>query len=88
MLATVWTPFTSLKAALYSGLVLSMTGLAVFLATLRVFIVTPPDASFSRGPYRIFRNPLYVAATMVFLSICVVTMNPLLFVWLLFPCIA
>lgn len=82
MLITVWTPFTALRAPLYGGLLLYGVGLAGFYASILVFARTPSDQPLSRGVYRFSRNPMYVSASLVFLGICCVTANPLLFVWL------
>ena len=87
MIATVWTPFTTLKPALYAGLALYAAGAALYCATLRVFVTTPFDRPFSSGPFRMSRNPFYVGATLIFLGICVVTMNLLLLAWLVIMCV-
>jgi protein-S-isoprenylcysteine O-methyltransferase Ste14 len=86
MIATVWTPFTTLKPVLYPGLALYLMGAVLFFTTLRVFVATPLDRLFSAGPYRISRNPFYVAVTLMFLGICVATMNLILLAWLLMMC--
>jgi len=75
MLATVWTPFTPILPLLYVGLLFYVVGMALFAASLKVIIQTPHDQPFSAGPYRFSRNPLYVAATIVFAGICIATAN-------------
>lgn len=87
MIATIWTPFAALKPALYAGLAIYGAGAALYFATLCVFVTTHPDRLFSTGPYRILRNPFYVAAPLAFLGICVATMNLLLFAWLVIMCV-
>jgi len=82
MLATVWTPFTSILPFLCIGLLIYMFGIALFFLTLKVIIETPRGELFSSGPYRISRNPLYVAATAVYLGICIATANIILFLYL------
>lgn len=79
MIATVWTPFTSITPLFYGGLTVYSIGVASFIATIRVIAATPPDKPFSDGVYRISRNPLYVSATLIFFGICLVTVNLVLF---------
>lgn len=79
MLATVWTPFTAALPLLYLGLLLYFSGMALFVLSLKTIIETPHDQPFNSGPYRISRNPLYVAATMIFTGICAATANIVLF---------
>ena len=52
--------------------------MALFASTLRVIVQTPSDQPFSAGPYCFSRNPLYVAATIVYVGICLATANPVL----------
>jgi protein-S-isoprenylcysteine O-methyltransferase Ste14 len=75
MIATVWVPFTSLLPLLYLGLLVSILGMALCAASLKIIIKTPPDELFTAGPYRFSRNPLYVSATAVFIGICLATAN-------------
>jgi protein-S-isoprenylcysteine O-methyltransferase Ste14 len=73
MLATVWTPFTAMLPLVYLGVSLYIIGMALFAASLKVIIQTPHNERFSSGSYRFSRNPLYVAATIVFIGICLST---------------
>jgi protein-S-isoprenylcysteine O-methyltransferase Ste14 len=78
MLTTVWTPFTAVLPLLWLGLSFYVIGKALFAASLNAIIQTPHDQVFSSGPYRLSRNPLYVAATIVLVGICLATANPVL----------
>ncbi len=82
MLATVWTPFTTILPLLCLGLLLYFTGMTFFAASLKAIIETPADQPFSSGPYRISRNPLYTAATIAFTGICLATANLVLVCYL------
>lgn len=73
LIATIWTPFTDSLPLLISGMALYIPGIILFEVTLRTIIKTPQNEPFSAGPYRISRNPLYVAATLVFAGICAVS---------------
>ena len=75
MLATVWTPFTAKLPLLVIGVALYLLGMTLFAVSLKILIKTPPDEPFSVGPYRFSRNPLYLAATIVFMGICIATAN-------------
>jgi protein-S-isoprenylcysteine O-methyltransferase Ste14 len=78
MFATVWVPFTAVLPLLFIGLLLYVIGMVLFAATLKVIKQTPSDQPFSTGPYRFSRNTLYVAATLVFVGICLATANHVL----------
>jgi protein-S-isoprenylcysteine O-methyltransferase Ste14 len=82
MLATVWTPFTAKLPLLCIGVALYLLGMALFTVSLNIVIQTPPDEPFSIGPYRFSRNPQYVAATIVFMGICMATANIVLAVYM------
>jgi len=75
MVATLWIPFTPMLSLLCLGLTLYAAGMTLFAMSLKVIIRTPPNELFSSGPYRFSRNPLYVAATIVFMGICLATAN-------------
>jgi len=83
MIATIWTVFTSLKPLLYIGLAFYIIGLTPYILTIRIFVKTPIDRQFSGGPFRVSRNPMYVSATLMFLGICIMTTNTVLFVILI-----
>ncbi len=82
MVATVWTPFTSITPLLCAGLALYCASMALLIVTIYCFATASGDVLIQEGPYRISRNPLYVSATLIFLSICLVTANVLLLAWL------
>jgi protein-S-isoprenylcysteine O-methyltransferase Ste14 len=82
MIATVWTPFVDRPLMVGIGISFYIIGMVLFAASLRVIVQTPQDKPFSSGPYRFSRNPLYVAATMVFMGICLSTSNGILFLYL------
>jgi protein-S-isoprenylcysteine O-methyltransferase Ste14 len=78
MIATAWTPFTTMLPLLCLGIVLYIIGMASFAVSLKVILETPQDEPFRSGPYRFTRNPLYVSATIVFIGICLATANIML----------
>ena len=82
MAATVWTPFTPSLLLLSFGASFYLVGMVLFVISLKAIIQTPHNALFSAGPYRFSRNPLYVAATIVFFGICLVTANFVFFGYL------
>jgi len=82
MIATVWTSFTTVLPLLYFGIILYVFGMASFAMSLKTILETPYDEPFRTGPYRYTRNPLYVAATIVFVGICFATANIVLAVYL------
>jgi protein-S-isoprenylcysteine O-methyltransferase Ste14 len=75
MLTTIWVPFTSSRPLLYLGLLVSVLGMVLAAASLKVIMSTPPDTLLTAGPYRYSRNPLYLSATVVFIGICLATDN-------------
>jgi protein-S-isoprenylcysteine O-methyltransferase Ste14 len=82
MITTVWAPFSSIKSLFIAGLIVYSVGILAFYATIYVFATTPPDKPLSAGVYLFSRNPMYVSATFVFLGICMITANLLLFAFL------
>ncbi len=83
LIATFWTPFTSMTSLLYAGIILYGIGIAAFYSAIWVFALTPPDRPLSVGVYHLSRNPMYVAASLILFSICLVTANALLFAYLI-----
>lgn len=82
MVATVWTPFAARLSLVCIGVSFYIIGMVLYAASLTVIVQTPHDEPFSSGPYRFSRNPLYVAATIVFLGICLSTANTMLSLYL------
>lgn len=78
MLATVWTPIAANTPLVCIGVLIYLIGMSLFALSLKVIVQTPYNELFRSGPYRFSRNPLYVAATIVFLGICLSTAN----IWL------
>jgi protein-S-isoprenylcysteine O-methyltransferase Ste14 len=75
---TAFVPFGSGVAALAVGFAVYFLALIGLALTLRVLISTPSSQQFTNGPYQVSRHPLYVCATAVFTSICIVTGSPVL----------
>jgi protein-S-isoprenylcysteine O-methyltransferase Ste14 len=82
MVATIFTPLTPIVPLLALAFSLYLPAVVGFLLTLRVFMATPLSEPLTAGPFRLSRNPLYVSATAVFVSICLATASPLLTLWL------
>jgi protein-S-isoprenylcysteine O-methyltransferase Ste14 len=79
MALTVWTPFCASLPLLLLGAMVYGGGVAGFFWTLAVFQKTPASEPLLGGAYRLSRNPLYVAASLVFLGICLMTASARLF---------
>ena len=74
--------FYSIFLPLQLGTVWFFMGSAIFLIAVVISIsatffvrITPPDKPFTKGPYRYSRHPLYVAQTLVFLSIAIASVS-------------
>jgi len=78
MALTVWTPFVPGLGWLIPGAAVYAAGLCSLVATVHVFLKTPPDKPFSEGIFKVSRNPLYVSATLMFLGISILTRNAVL----------
>lgn len=78
LIATVWIPFTTILPLLCLGITFYLIGIALFAMALKVIFETPHNNPFCSGPYRYTRNPLYMAATIVFTGICLSTASIML----------
>jgi len=54
-----------------AGLVLFMTGLALLIASVVSFARAVPDGLATQGPYRLIRNPMYLAYFLYYLGCAV-----------------
>ena len=79
MVLTFWTPFTPTIPQLVSGIAIYTIGVAALFITTYTFANAATNQLIVKGPYRLSRNPLYVSAALVFVGICLVTANPILF---------
>ncbi len=79
-LGTVW---------FYSGLLVYLFGLAVFLCAIITAVKTPPGQIFSGGAYRYSRHPMYLSFLAIFISISLVSASWIFLVlslgWMVFP---
>jgi protein-S-isoprenylcysteine O-methyltransferase Ste14 len=68
----------------FIGLVIFLITIAITLSTAFYAQAVPTDKPFTKGPYRYSRHPLYVAETLVFISITIACFS---WVFLLFTII-
>ncbi|GAG66568.1 unnamed protein product [marine sediment metagenome] len=59
------------KVWFFMGLVIFLIALVISLSATFFVRTTPTDKPFTKGPYRYSRHPLYVAETLIFLSIAI-----------------
>jgi protein-S-isoprenylcysteine O-methyltransferase Ste14 len=65
-LGTVW---------FFMGSVIFLIAVVISLSATFLNQTTPPDKPFTKGPYRYSRHPLYVAETLIFLSIAIASVS-------------
>ena len=65
-LGTVW---------FFMGSIIFLIAVVIFLSATFFNRITPPDKPFTKGPYRYSRHPLYVAETLIFLSIAIASVS-------------
>jgi protein-S-isoprenylcysteine O-methyltransferase Ste14 len=75
MLLSILVPFTAHRALLVAGLVLYAAGLALYVAAFVTFMRSAGTAVIDTGVYRLSRNPIYVAASLMFVGIVAATAN-------------
>jgi protein-S-isoprenylcysteine O-methyltransferase Ste14 len=71
-LGTIW---------FFIGLIIFLIALVISLSATHVSRNTSTDKPFTKGPYRYSRHPLYLAETLIFISITIASVS---FVFLIF----
>lgn len=82
LIFTIWLSFSGSKLSLVSGGFFYLTGMTMFISSIKVIVQTPENEMFKSGPYRFSRNPMYVSAAMIFTGICLISGRSLLLCYL------
>lgn len=72
---SVFLPLQLGKVWFFMGLVIFLIALVISLSATFVVRTTPTDKPFTKGPYRYSRHPLYVAETLIFISITIASVS-------------
>ena len=72
---SVFLPLQLGKVWFFMGLVIFLIALVISLSVTFVVRTTPTDKPFTKGPYRYSRHPLYVAETLMFISITIASVS-------------
>ena len=72
---SVFLPLQLGKVWFFMGLVIFLIALVISLSVTFVVRTTPTDKPFTKGPYRYSRHPLYVAETLIFISITIASVS-------------
>ena len=83
LILTIWLPFSGSLLYLISGFLFYLTGMIMFISSVKVIVQTPENELFNKGPYRFSRNPMYTSAAMIFTGISLLSGYPSLLIYLL-----
>jgi len=72
---SIFLPLQLGKAWFYIGLVIFLIALVISLSATFISRATSIDKPFTKGPYRYSRHPLYVAQTLIFISITIACLS-------------
>jgi len=71
ILSLIYSIFIPLKlgtAWFYTGLIISLIGIVLFIAAALIFFITPIDEPITKGLYRYSRHPQYIAMPLMFIG--------------------
>jgi len=72
---SIFLPLQLGKVWFYIGLVIFLIALVISLSATFISLGTSIDKPFTQGPYRYSRHPLYVAQTLIFISITIACLS-------------
>jgi protein-S-isoprenylcysteine O-methyltransferase Ste14 len=72
---SIFLPLQLGKVWFYIGLVIFLIALVISLSATFISRATSIDKPFTQGPYRYSRHPLYVAQTLIFISITIACLS-------------
>ena len=72
---SIFLPLQLGKVWFFIGLVIFLIALVISLSATFISRTTSTDKPFTKGPYRYSRHPLYVAQTLIFISITIASVS-------------
>ena len=72
---SIFLPLKLGKVWFFMGLVIFLMALVISLSATFIARTTSTDKPFTKGPYRYSRHPLYVAETLIFISITIASVS-------------
>ena len=72
---SIFLPLQIGRVWFFMGSIIFLIAVVIFLSATFFNRITPPDKPFTKGPYRYSRHPLYVAETLIFLSIAIASVS-------------